>query len=143
MSDPRHQGRLEKHLAKDKGNEYQEYGQQISALAKQYTTPNPDLLTKASQQGNVSIKSGNGISNLVIKDYLKPGDSITMMIDDQTHSTVSVQIKSYLSDQKDAVNITAEFAKLPDGLSHVVNATIQGVSKQLTINDQNANYKKL
>jgi hypothetical protein len=143
VSDPRHQGRLEKHLAKDKSQEYKEYGQQISALAKQYTTPNPDLLTKAAQQGKVSIQSSNGIANLVIKDYLKPGDSVTMMIDDQTHSPVSVQIKSYLSDQKDAVNISAEFGKLPDGLSHVVNATIQGVSKQLTINDQNANYKKL
>lgn len=143
VSDPSHQGPLKKHIAKDKSQEYKDYGQQISALAKQYTTPNPDLLMKASQQGNVSIKSGNGITNLVIKDYLKPGDSIAMMIDDQTHSTVSVQIKSYLSDKKDAVNITAEFGKLPDGLSHVVNATIEGVSKQLTINDQNANYKKL
>jgi hypothetical protein len=143
QSDPRHQGRLKKQIAKDMAAEYQKYGQQISALAKQYTTPNPDLLTKASQQGNVSIKSGDGITNLVIKDYLKPGDSVTMMIDDRTHSTVSVQIKSYLSDQKDAVNMSAEFGKLPDGLNHVINATIEGVSKQLTINDQNANYKKL
>jgi len=65
-----------------------------------------------------------------------------MTIDGQTKSPVSVQVASYLSDPKDAVTISADFARLPDGTNHVANTTVTGVSKQLTVNDQNSNYQR-
>ena len=34
-----------------------------------------------------------------------------------------------------------EFARLPDGTNHVSNVVIDGVSKQLNIAIQNANYQ--
>ena len=80
--------------------------------------------------------------SLVIKNYVKQGDSMTMTISEQTHSPVSVQVNSYLSDPKDAVTISAQFAQLPDGTNHVATSTINGVSKQLTVNDVNSNYQK-
>jgi hypothetical protein len=80
--------------------------------------------------------------SLVIKNYVKPGDSMTMTISEQTHSPASVQVNSYLSDPKDAVTISAQFAQLADGTNHVATTTINGVSKELTINEQNSNYQK-
>ena len=136
------QGRLKEHVIEKKTEEYQEYGQQIGALAKQYTTPDPDRLIQAKQQGNISLQMGQGGTlNLVIKNYVKPNDSVTMAIDPQTKSPVGVQVASYLSQPSDAVNITATFARLPDGTNHVATTTINGVSKQLTVNDQNSNYQ--
>jgi hypothetical protein len=136
------EGRLKEHVIEKKTEEYQEYGQQIGALAKQYTTPNPDALMQAKQQGNISLQMGQGGNvNLVIKNYMKPGDSVTMNIDGQTKSLVGIEVASYLNDPKDAVNITAGFARLPDGTNHVANTTINGVSKQLTVNEQNSNYQ--
>ena len=44
------EGRLKEHVVDKKKAEYQEYGQSIAALAKQYTTPNPDALM-AGQAG--------------------------------------------------------------------------------------------
>src|SRR5208337_4399323 len=41
------QGRVKEHVVEKKTEEYQEYGQQIGALAKQYTTPNPEALMQA------------------------------------------------------------------------------------------------
>jgi hypothetical protein len=137
-----HEGRLKEHVVEKKSKEYQEYGQQIGALAKQYTTPDPDRLMQAKQQGNVSVQPGAGAVSLVIKNYVKPGDSVTMTINEQTHSTESVQVSSYLDDPKDAVTISAQFAQLPDGTNHVDTAKIDGVSKQLTITQQNSNYQK-
>lgn len=52
-------------------------------------------------------------------------------------------MSSYLSDPSDAVTIQAVFGKLPDGTNHVSNATINGVSKQLTVLTQNSNYQKM
>ena len=137
------EGRVKERVVEKKTDEYQQYGQQIGALAKQYTTPNPEALMQAKQAGNVSIQPGGGALNLVIKNYLKQGDSMTMTINEQTHSPASVQVNSYLSDPKDAVTISAQFAQLPNGTNHVATTTIDGVSKQLGINEQNSNYQKL
>ena len=136
------QGRLKEHVVDKKKEEYQEYGQSIAALAKQYTTPNSEALMAAKQAGNISIVPGSGTVNLVIKNYVKQGDSMTMTVSEKTHSPVSVQVNSYLNDPKDAVTINAQFARLPDGTNHVATTAIDGVSKQLTVNDVNSNYQK-
>jgi anthranilate/para-aminobenzoate synthase component I len=135
------EGRAKERVVEKKTAEYQEYGQQIGALAKQYTTPNPDALMQAKQAGNISLQPGSGTVSLVIKNYIKQGDSMTMNVSEQTHSPVSVQVNSYLNDPKDAVTISAQFAQLPDGTNHVANMTINGVSKELTVNEQNSNYQ--
>jgi len=137
------QGRVKQRVEAHAKEEYQEYGQSIIALAEQYTTPDPDRLMQAKQQGNISLQPVNGSVNLVIKNYVKPGDSVTMTIDDQTKQLVSVQVASYLDDPKDAVTIAAQFAQLPDGTNHVANTLVTGVSKHLTVNDQNSNYQHL
>jgi len=137
------EGRLKERIIEHETQEYEEYGQQISALAKQYTTPNPEALMQAKQAGNVSLQLGNGTVSLVIKNYIKQGDSVTMTISEQTHSPVSVNVSSYLTDAEDAVTIAAQFTQLPDGTNHVASTTINGVSKHLTVNEQNSNYQKM
>ena len=137
------EGRLKERVVEKETGEYQQYGQQIGALAKQYTTPDPDRLMQARQQGNLSLQPGPGTVSLVIKNYVKQGDTVTMTISEQTHSPVSVNVQSYLNDPSDAVNISAQFAQLPDGTNHVATTTIDGVSKHLTVNDQNSNYQKI
>src|ERR1039457_5228821 len=86
------EGRVKEHAIEKKTEEYEEYGQSIGALAKQYTTPNPEALMQAKQAGNISLQPGSGTVSLVIKNYLKQGDSMTMTINEQTHSPVSVQV---------------------------------------------------
>jgi len=139
----RREGRLKEHVIEKKTEEFQQYGQQIGALAKQYTTPDPDRLMQAKQQGNLSLQPGNGTVSLVIKSFVKPHDQVTMTISEQTKAPVSIQVNSYLNDPSDAVNINAQFAQLPDGTNHVATTTINGVAKQLTVTDQNSNYQKM
>lgn len=134
-------GRLKKRAVEHVTDEYQQYGQSIGALAKQYTTPDPDRLMRAKQAGNISLQSGGSAVSLVVKNYVKPGDTVTFTIDPQTKQLQNVRVASYLNDPKDAVNISAEFAQLPDGTNHVASTLINGVSKQLTVNDQNSNYQ--
>jgi len=137
------EGRLKQHVVEKKTDEYKEYGQSIGALAKQYTTPDPDRLMQAKQQGNVSLVPGSGTLQLVIKSFVKPNDQVTFTISEQTKAPVSVQINSYLNDPSDKVMISAQFAQLPDGTNHVTSMTINGEQKQLVINEQNSNYQKM
>ena len=137
------QGRVKERVIEKKKSEFQEYGEQIGALAKQYTTPNPELLMQAKQAGNISLQPGGGTVALVIKNYVKPGDSVTLTIDPESRQLQSINVNSYLSDPKDAVTISAQFGQLPDGTNHVTTTMIDGVSKQLTVNDVNSNYQKM
>jgi hypothetical protein len=137
------EGRLKERIIEKKTEEYEQYGQQIGALAKQYTAPNPEALMQAKQAGNISLQLGASTVSLVIKNYVKPGDSMTMTVSEQTHSPVSVQVNSYLNDPSDAVTINAQFAQLPDGTNHVASTLINGVSKELTVNEVNSNYQKM
>jgi hypothetical protein len=136
-------GRLKQRIVAKKTDEFQQYGQQVAALAKQYTQPNPQLLQQAYQQGNASIQLGGapGTVTLVIKNYIKPGDSMTLVFNEGQKSIQTLQVSSYLSDPKDAVTMVVQFAKLPAGVNHVATAQINGVSKQMTVAIQNFNYQ--
>jgi hypothetical protein len=136
-------GRLKQHIVAKKKDEFQEYGQEVAALAKQYTQPDPQLLQQAYQQGNTSIQLGGapGTVTLAIKNYLKPGDSMMLVFDEGSKTIQTLQIASYLSDPKDAVTIAVQFAKLPAGINHVATAQVNGVSKQMTVAIQNFNYQ--
>jgi hypothetical protein len=136
-------GRLKQHVVAKKTAEFQDYGQQIAELAKQYTAPDPGRLQAAFQAGNVSLQSGGGEGQiiLVIKNYVKPGDSVTLTFNRQAKAIQSVQVATYLDDPSDAVTIAAQFAKLPDGTNHVTSTQINGVSKQLTVVTQNSAYQ--
>jgi len=136
-------GRLKQHIVEKKTAEFQDYGQQIADLARQYTQPDPEKLQAAYQAGNISLVPGGGDGEikLVIKNYIKPGDSMTLVFNRQQKGIQSLQVSSYLDSPSDAVTIAAQFAKLPDGTNHVTSTQIDGVSKQLTVVTQNSNYQ--
>ena len=138
-------GPLKRHIVAKKKAEFQDYGAQIADLARQYTQPDPDRLQQAYAQGNISMQLGGGedTTTLVIKNYIKPGDSVTLVFNKQNKAIERVRVASYLDDPKDAVTIAAQFAKLPDGTNHVTGTQINGVSKQLTVVTQNSNYQPI
>lgn len=138
------EGRLKKRVVEHVTDEYQQYGQQIAALAKQYNPPDPEKLQAAYKQGNVSIDLGGaaGTVSLVIKNYAKPNDSMTLGFNEAQKAIESVRVASYLDDPKDAVTIAAQFAQIPGGPNHVASTLVNGVSKQLTVATQNSNYQQ-
>ncbi len=136
-------GRLKRHIVEKKKEEFQEYGEQIAALAKQYTQFDPDTFQDAYQKGNVSLQPNpdQGTVSLIIKSFLKPNDTVTLVFNRQQKALQSFNVNSYLNDPSDAVKISAQFAKIPGGPNHVSSVLVDGVKKQLTVNMQNSNYQ--
>jgi hypothetical protein len=136
-------GRFKQRIVAKKKEEYQEYGEQLADLAKQYAHPDPQLLQQAYKQGNISAQLGgaSGTISLVIKNYLKPGDTMTLVFNHATKAIEAVNVSSYLSAPGDAITLSVTFAKLPDGTNHVATVQVNGVSKQLGVNIQNSNYQ--
>lgn len=137
-------GRLKRHVVAKKKEEYSDYAESMKALAQQYVPPDGSLLQKAYAQGNVALGPTGSAPNelqLVIHNYLKPQDSMTIVFDKEQKAILRVQIASYMNDPKDAMNLTVTFSRLPDGTNHVNTVVMDGVSKQLTIATQNSNYQ--
>jgi hypothetical protein len=138
-------GPLKRKIVAKKKAEYKDYGEQIADLARQYTQPDPDRLQRAYQQGNISLQLGGGenMMTLIIKNYIKPNDSLTLVYNKPQKMIESIRVASYLDDPADAVTIAAQMAKLPNGISHVTGTQIHGASKQLTVVTRNSNYSPL
>ena len=139
-------GRVKERVVAKKKEEYEDYADQMKALAEQYVPPSGTLLQQAYQQGNVALSpvaGAPGQVQLVVHNYLKPQDSLTLVFDKTQKALLRVQVASYMSDPKDAMNLTVQFSPLPDGTNHVSNMVIDGVSKQLNVAVQNSNYQHL
>src|SRR5215470_10451009 len=136
---------LAHHVKEKKGEEYKEYGQQIAALAQQYAQPDPQKLQQAFQQGNVMLGSAGapGEVKMVITNYVKPNDKVTLIFNRQANAIQSLNIATYLNDPKDVVNIAAQYGQLPDGTNHVATTQTKGESKELLVTTQNSNYQKM
>ncbi len=130
-----------------KTDEYEEYGNSIKTLVQQYLPPDKDVLQQCYEKGNVMIgpMSGQpGNYRVVISNYLKPGDNMTIVVDKAQFSFQSLSISTYLSDPGDGVNVNIQFSRLPNGGPfHVSTETINGVSKQLTVEVTNTNYQHM
>ena len=137
-------GRLRQRIAAKKKEEYEDYAESMKTLAQKYMPPDKDAIQGAYLKGNVSFTPGAGDeTKIVIKDYVKPGDSMTILFNKTQKQISSISVASYMDDPTDAMNLTVQFSSLPDGTSHVSSATINGVSKQLSIATSNSNYRKI
>jgi hypothetical protein len=113
-----HEGRLKKHIVEKKTEEYKEYAERIKELIQQYVPPERDLLGRAYEQGNVMLGPQPGMPNqyrLVISNYIKSGDNLTLVIDRTQHESASLSIATYLDDPKDAVSVSASSAIFQTG----------------------------
>ncbi|HTF68975.1 MAG TPA: hypothetical protein VK638_40475 [Edaphobacter sp.] len=139
-------GRVKEHVIEKKKEEFKEYADQMKALAQEYVPPDKDRLQQAYEQGNIALAPAAGAPNeiqLIIHNYLKPQDSLTLVFDKTRKALLRMQIASYMEDPKDAMNLTVQFSSLPDGTNHISNLVIDGVSKQLNVAVQNSNYQHL
>jgi hypothetical protein len=144
--DERHRRGLRGRIIEKKTEEYKEYAQSIKTLIQQYVPPDKDMIQQAYQQGNIMmgpVGDAPGEFRLVISNYVKQGDNMTLVIDKAQMGLLSISISTYLSDPSDAVNVSVQFSRVPGGPNHVSTETINGVSKQLTIAVQNSNYRHM
>jgi hypothetical protein len=139
-------GRLKQRIVAKKKEEYREYADRMKELTGHYVPPDKDAIQEAYAKGNITIIPGGTIPGeikIVIHNYYKPGDTVTLRFDKNQKQLQAISVASWMDDPKDAMNLTVTFAKLPDGTSHVSTVTVEGVAKQLTVNTANSDYQKL
>jgi hypothetical protein len=139
-------GRLKQHIVEKKKEEYKAYADQMKELAQHYVPPDKDAIENAYAKGNIAIIPGGDIPGeikLVIHDYYKRGDTATLRFDKNLKQLQAISIASWMDNPQDPMNLNVAFGRLPDGTNHVSTVTIEGVSKKLTINTANSDYRKM
>jgi hypothetical protein len=114
------------------------------ALVHSYVPPNPDKIQAAHAANNISLTTaGPGGAALVIKNYVKPGDSMTLTFDAQAKKLQQLSVSTYLDDPSKPVTLQVNMQTLPGGPSYPAVEVLGLPSSNLSIQIQNSNYQKL
>lgn len=138
-------GRVRRIVTRHMTSEYEQYAKEIGALAQSYVEPDSQRVQQAYQQGHITSGPTGlpGEVRVTIASYVKPNDSVVIVFNRPQKMIVSFHISSYLSSPSDAVDISAQFTKLPDGTNCASGVIVNGVSKQLTVHIQYSDYTRL
>ncbi|HUI50863.1 MAG TPA: hypothetical protein VLX60_03710 [Terriglobales bacterium] len=146
QSGGRRGGRLKEQIVQKKKEEYEDYAERMKSLITRYVPPEKEALQDAYAAGNVSVTpapGGGDLVSLLIKNYVKPGDTVTLIFDKGQKQLMQYAVNTYLDDASDVIKLTVNFDRVPNGPSHVSEVIVESVSKQLKVNTDNSQYAKL
>ena len=128
-----------------KVGEMNDYGERLKSLIGEYVPPFRDNIQNVFQAGNATTSSPpGGIVSIILNDYYKSGDKMTLDFDPSSKQIRSFTVNTYLDNRKsDVVILTVSFATLPDGANHVASTDLQATSKDIEIQTENTDYHTL
>ena len=135
-------GRVKEKMVEKKTDEMSQYMEQVKQLIGQYVPPDPNQMQQAFQKGNVSLNPSPGMISLAFKNYVVPGDSMTLSINETTKKIANLNVNSYLGQAKDVVTLSVMFGTLPDGTTYPNQVVVVAQAKQIQILTTNSDYQK-
>ena len=136
-------GRVKEAVIENKVEELQDYMERVAALVHEYVPPDPQKLQAAQAAGRLTVQpSPAGIVMLQAKDYVKPGDSLSIGFDSALKLS-SYNSTSYVEKPKeDDVTLAVTFGKLPDGTAFPQQVLLDVKAKQIQVKVTNSGHKK-
>jgi hypothetical protein len=121
-----------------------EYMQQAAALIHSYVPPQPQQIQAAKDGGRVAVKpEPGGKARIEMKQYLKPGDSLTIDLDTAANRLLGVGVNSYIDKPEDTVTLAIQMATLPDGALYAAKTTLDAKAKNITVVITNSGHKPM
>ncbi len=84
-----------------------------------------------------------GAINLIFVNYALPGDKMDNHIRYAAKKITSLNINTYMGEEKDAVTLNVRMATLPDGTNYSEQTVLNAEAKKLVVTTTNSNYQKL
>ena len=136
-------GRVKEAVIENKVEELKDYMERVAALVHEYVPPDPQKLQAAQAAGHLTVQpSPGGIVMLQAKDYVKPGDSLSIGFDSALKLS-SYTSTSYVEKPKeDDVTLAVTFGKLPDGTAFPQQVLLDVKAKQIQVKVTNSGHKK-
>ncbi len=137
-------GRLKQRIVARKVDDIKDYMAQAQTLIEQYVPPNPQKMQEAFTSGAAALsQAGPQMVKITFTNYVVPGDSMAIVYNLRSKQLTSLNVSSYLGEQKDTVTLTVMFALLPNGLNHVSMTTLTAKAKNIRVTSTNDNYQQM
>ena len=135
-------GKMKEKIVENKKEDISEYMKAAVALIHQYVPPDPQQIQAAKEAKRVAMNpQPDGKARLVISQYLKPGDSLTIDMDPAAHTVVGLGVNSYVEKQDEPVTLAVQMASLPDGAIYAKQTTLDAKAKNITVVIQNSGHR--
>jgi hypothetical protein len=114
------------------------------ALVHQYIPPDPARIQAAKDSGRLTLTPPDPKGNVVvvIKDYLKPGDSLTINLNTAAGLLTGLAVSTF-TDAKEAVGLKVTMSALPDGTVYAAQTNLDVTSQKMTVKIENSGYRKV
>ena len=136
-------GPLKKRIIEKKQTEMKQYMGEVKSLLALYLPPDPQKMEQVKQGGNLSVNPVPGAVNLIFKNYVQPGDQLTLTFDTAAKKVGSVNVNTFMGDARDAVTLQVQMASLPDGTNYAQQTILNAAAKNLVVTTTNSNYQRL
>ena len=76
-----------------------------------------------------------------MKQYLKPGDSLTIDLDPAASRLLGLGVNSYLDKPDEPVTLAVQMSTLPDGALYSAQTTLDATAKNIQVVITNSGHK--
>jgi|HubBroStandDraft_6_1064221.scaffolds.fasta_scaffold23001_2 hypothetical protein len=136
-------GRMKQKIIAKKKAEIKAYMDQVKSLLSIYVPPDAQRMEEAYQAGKFSLNPVPGAVRLVFTDYAQPGDRMTVTFNTVAKKITSLDVDTYLDEEKHAVTLHVQMATLPNGPNYAQQTVLNATAKELVVTTTNSNYQKL
>lgn len=108
-----------------------DYIERMKALAERYPGPDAGKLKEAIAKAEITTGGGTSQVRIRMRDYVKPGDSMTMSFDQATKRPVKTEITTFLDDGP--ISVVIAFDQLHDGPNYPGKIVMTSITKQVEV----------
>ncbi|MGH8863297.1 MAG: hypothetical protein ACREVZ_01395, partial [Burkholderiales bacterium] len=101
-------------------------------------------IQQSQNAGKVSINmlEPNRRISLDFKDYLKPGDMLSVEMELPTNRLLGANVMSYLDSPEDPVALKSTMSVLPDGTIYTARTVLDAKAQDLSVTVENSGYRR-
>ena len=137
-------GRFRERIVERKTEEITEYMQQAVQTVHSYLPPDPVLIQKSKDAEKVTIQPlDGGRARIVIGDYLRPADALTIELDLAANRILAINVATYIENPDDTVNLAVKFGTLDGGIGYQSDTTLEAPSHNVAVVVQNSGHRTL
>jgi hypothetical protein len=126
----------------NKKGDIEEYMQQAAALIHAYVPPQPDKIQAVKDGGRVAMTpQAGGSVRVEMKDYLKPGDVLSIDLDKAAGRLLGLNVSSYVEKPDEQLTLAVQMATLPDGALFAGKTTLDAKAKNITVVITNSGHR--
>jgi hypothetical protein len=135
-------GAIKGAIVENKVEDIQKYMKEAAALIHSYVPPQPDKIQAAKDAGRVSVdpQAGGGV-RVEVKQYLKPGDVLSIDLDPAAGGLKGLNVNSYVEKPDEPVTLAVQMATLPDGALYAAKTVLDAKAKNIQVAITNSGHR--